>query len=163
VIYSLVVLNEEGIGEVSNMVAAVQWCIANQVKVINISAGFRQNHVELYKILKKAREHGITIISAAGNNFGANADYPARYPFVWSVGSVQEEGEFSAFSARTKVDLVVSQKKIKSVQKTPTYSTSLATAVVTGFVARSYEIDQHISRNQTRKKYVEYYLKEYNE
>ncbi len=70
--------------------------------VIIISSGMTQPDGNLEKAVLYAEEKGVIIISAAGNEGNAVSYYPASYPTVIGVGSVDENKEASEFSQRNE-------------------------------------------------------------
>ncbi len=70
--------------------------------VIIISSGITQPDGNLEKAVLYAEEKGVIIISAAGNEGNAVSYYPASYPTVIGVGSVDENRNASEFSQRNE-------------------------------------------------------------
>lgn len=73
-IISLKVLNEEGKGNASDVLAGLQWIIDNKkkynIKILNLSIGTNNTSVKdpLVKAVEKAWDLGIVVTIAAGNN-----------------------------------------------------------------------------------------------
>ena len=83
------------------MIRSIEWAKNHKVDIILISAGFKYNKKEMESVLLAALEANIVIVAAIGNNgeAGDNAGcFPARYPGVISVGSVNSEGQISDFT-----------------------------------------------------------------
>lgn len=114
-------------------------------QIINLSSGMDTESPELKEAVDYAEEKGVIIISAVGNsNAGApeKVFYPAAYETVIGVGSVNSEGQVSAFSQRNASVLVTApgenvevaapsdKKNFKKVK-----GTSYAAAYVTSFAA----------------------------
>jgi len=99
-IMSLRVLNEEGVGQVSNGIEAIRYAVDNGADVINLSSGGRNLVPGELEAIRYAAERGVVFVSAAGNDGLSNPDYPARLAEQQgiAVGSVQRNGEFSSFS-----------------------------------------------------------------
>lgn len=114
--YSVKVLDEENQAPVSRIVAAIHWCIENDIDIINMSFGTLVRSKILEEAIKEADQKGIMMIAAAGNGGetdGSNVEYPAAYPEVLAVGSVNQKMEVSDFSARgQEVDLVAPGENI---------------------------------------------------
>ncbi len=70
--------------------------------VIIISSGITQPDENLEKAVLYAEEKGVIIISAAGNEGSSTLYYPASYPTVVGVGSVDENMMVSDFSQRNE-------------------------------------------------------------
>jgi subtilisin family serine protease len=61
----------------SDIYAGVDWGIENHVDVMNLSLGGSSGGQEEINVFKRAREAGITVIAAAGNDGAAQVSYPA--------------------------------------------------------------------------------------
>ena len=105
---SLKVLDANGQGTISNIIAALDWVAANyqtyNIRVVNLSVGARVRESywtdPLTLAAKRLTDLGITVVSAAGNS-GKNAlgqlQYggivaPANAPWVLTVGASSTEG-----------------------------------------------------------------------
>ena len=105
---SLKVLDDRGRGVISDVIAALDWTVANKaaynVRVVNLSVGAAVT--ESYKTdpltlaAKRAVDAGIVVVTAAGN-LGKNADGQTQYgaitapgnaPWVLTVGANSHEG-----------------------------------------------------------------------
>ena len=105
---SLKVLDQNGRGVISNVIAAFEWAIANKsaynIRVINLSVGAAVT--ESYKTdpltlaAKRAVDAGIVVVTAAGNlgkNSLGQTQYgaigaPGNAPWVITVGAYSHEG-----------------------------------------------------------------------
>ena len=119
-IYSVKVLNKFGEGVQSNVIAGINWAIEQQMDVINLSITSQQGSYLLKEALQKAYDKGIIIVAASGNyptnNIeGTDVLYPARYPSVIAVGSIDENLKKSSFSYYgNSLDFVAPGEKIRS-------------------------------------------------
>jgi len=68
-------------------------------EVISMSFGFYIDYPELHNIIKWAYNKGIVLVAAAGNKPDLGTSFPAKYPEVIAVGSVDENGHPSSFSS----------------------------------------------------------------
>ncbi len=84
-ISSIRILNDKYHGGIKQLVKAMEWCIENEIKIINLSAGTVSywDRAELKTIVDKACKIGIVIV-AANNNDGF-ITYPASFPKVIGV------------------------------------------------------------------------------
>jgi serine protease AprX len=120
---SLKVLDDEGVGYVSNVIDAIDYAVANRqalgIRIINLSVGAgvyeSYNTDPLAQAAKRAVEAGIVVVASAGN-IGQNANQqtqfggvtsPANAPWVLSIGASSHRGTTSraddvvaAFSSR---------------------------------------------------------------
>ena len=67
-------------------------------QIINISMGTSENNPLIEEAVLYAHEQNVVIVAAAGNSEQADASYPAAYPSVISVGSVDARGQHLDFS-----------------------------------------------------------------
>jgi serine protease AprX len=107
-IVSLDVLDDQGSGSTSDMIAALDWVLQNKAQynigVVNISIVASQNSSFLYDPLDKAVEklwlNGVVVVTSAGN-YGSDAGAsgvqyaPANDPFVITVGATDTNGTVS--------------------------------------------------------------------
>lgn len=100
-IISVKVLNDQGVGHVSNIVEGIYWAVSNNVDIINMSFGAELDESPtLTKAIDYAYDNDIILVGAAGNNNSDDRFYPAAYDKVLAVGAVgpnNEKAEFSNF------------------------------------------------------------------
>ena len=137
-LYSVKVLDKENQTTISTVIKAIEWCIENDMDIINMSFGTDHYSKVLEEEIEKAHNKGIVMVSAAGNNT-KEIQYPAAYDHVISVGSINEKMEVSDFSPKEQTDLVAPGEKVQSTgyvgSHTISSGTSLAAAHVTGVAA----------------------------
>lgn len=97
-IYAVKVLDGAGFGSVSAIVAGIDWAIANQMDIINMSMGIVGYSQLLADACEAAEAAGILIVAAAGNNYGGSVLYPAALPSVIAVGATTIFDEISPIS-----------------------------------------------------------------
>ncbi|WP_431793331.1 S8 family peptidase [Bacillus altitudinis] len=138
-IYSVKVLNDKGKGSIDKLVTAIEWCIDNNIHVINLSFGLSKDKSILRNVIDKAVNRGIIVIAAAGNNYGGPADYPAAYKKVISINAVDRNNQLAVFSSKGKIDFSAPGVDIPILSINNGYETesgtSLAAAHVTGIVS----------------------------
>jgi subtilisin family serine protease len=105
---SLKVLDAQGRGVISSVIAALDWVVANKasynVRVVNLSVGAAVtesfNTDPLARAAKRAVDAGVVVVTAAGN-LGKNANgqfqygaisAPGNAPWVLTVGAFSHEG-----------------------------------------------------------------------
>ncbi|NET28237.1 S8 family serine peptidase [Okeania sp. SIO1I7] len=110
-IMSLRVLNDEGVGRVSDGISAILYAVDNGADVINFSSGGRNLVRNELDAIRYAADQGVVFVSAAGNGSLSSPDYPARLANEYgiAVGSVDRNAKFSSFSnkAGSGLDYVV--------------------------------------------------------
>lgn len=129
-------------GYVSDVIDGLQWCIENNMQVINMSLGVPDDFPELHAAIKAAYDKGIVIVAAAGNyGPGENSlSYPAPYPEVIAVAAADNMDQIPYWSSRgAEVALTAPGLDIYSTFYGPTYKslmgTSMACPHVTGAAA----------------------------
>ena len=84
-------------GQVSQLIDALEYCIDQQIDVVNLSLGGAEVSEALEQQIVRAKRAGIACIVAAGNSGGA-VQYPASSPNVLAVAAVGKLDEFPADS-----------------------------------------------------------------
>jgi serine protease AprX len=139
------VLDETGVGSISKIVKAVEWCIANKeklgIRILSLSLGapFLGDYRDdpLCRILEIAWEKGLVVVVAAGNNGPGKSTVtaPGVDPVVITVGASDDKNtdsyaddEVALFSSRgptrqqiPKPDIVAPGKNIISLRSPGSY------------------------------------------
>ena len=84
-------------GSFSDLIAALDDCINQQVDVVNLSLGSDQPSALLTQKIQKAHDLGVACIVAAGNS-GGPVQFPASLPTVLAVSAIGKAGEYPADS-----------------------------------------------------------------
>lgn len=144
-LYAVKVLDENGSGYVSDVIAGIEWCINNGIQIINMSFGSDLDSQALHDACDKAYERGILLVAAAGNDGnppgkGDNVDYPARYDSVIAVAATDINDERARWSSTgPQVELAAPGVNILSTYLGEEYKelsgTSMAAPHVTGVAA----------------------------
>jgi len=129
-LYSLRVLNEDGVGYESDIVSAIEWSLGREVAllpwgdtlgtttqgvrmdVVNLSLGSSQAYsLASEQTFAAAESEGLIIVAAAGNSGnpggkGDNVIYPAKYDSVIAVAAIDSSDNRASFSSTgPKVEL----------------------------------------------------------
>ena len=95
-LYSVRIFDESLIADGRALIAAVQWCIDNEMDVVNLSLGttdvtFKKS---LQKVCRKAVDAGVILVAAESND--GRESYPAVFPEVIGVtgGAIYEPDGF---------------------------------------------------------------------
>ncbi|WP_049927320.1 S8 family serine peptidase [Halopiger goleimassiliensis] len=91
------VLDEEG-GTFAQIVAGIEWAIAAEADVINLSLGTTGTHAALIDPVRNARETGALVVAAIGNEGVDTSGSPGNVYESTSVGAVTVDGEVAPFS-----------------------------------------------------------------
>ncbi|PIR46458.1 MAG: hypothetical protein COV07_04125 [Candidatus Vogelbacteria bacterium CG10_big_fil_rev_8_21_14_0_10_45_14] len=138
-LYSLRVLNEDGVGYESDIISAIEWSLGREVTllpwgstlgtttqgipmdVVNLSLGSSQAYSEASEqAFTEAESEGLTIVAAAGNSGnragkGTNTIYPANYDSVIAVGATKQGDSRASFSSTgPNVELVAPGESVYS-------------------------------------------------
>lgn len=151
------VIDATGIGYYSNIIKGIDWAIANNMDVINMSFCGREYSQLLHESIIRAANQGIIVVAASGNNGqGAETEtYPALFPEVVSVGSVNEQFYRSDFSSTgVQLDLMAPGENIYTTGLSNSYvyksGTSMAAPYVTGAVASLLSYYPNYSASQIK-------------
>lgn len=140
------ILNNLGKGDVMTEIKGIIWAVDNGANIINLSlSGERYkdgvdtfNTIE-YAAIQYAINRGVIVVAAVGNNMDA-VSYPAAYPDVIAVTSVDRQGEISIYANYgPEVSIAAPGEDIWSTYLGNTYieasGTSVATPFITGIAA----------------------------
>ncbi len=150
-IYSCKVLDANGSGSYSNVIAGIQWAIDNKMQVISMSLGGSSSSQALKDACDAAYNSNIVIIAAAGNSgCGSNdtVSYPAKYDSCIAIAATDSADQKASFSScGPKVELAAPGVNVLSTVPKGTCKmcdpsgyrqangTSMATPHVSGTVA----------------------------
>ncbi len=95
------VFNESGWGYSGELTDAVDTCVNNGAKVINMSLGGAGSSNTEKNALQAAANTGVLLIAASGNDGDSTLSYPASYDSVMAVGAVDQSGKHAEFSQYT--------------------------------------------------------------
>ncbi|MDH7479613.1 MAG: S8 family peptidase, partial [Syntrophomonadaceae bacterium] len=141
-LYSVKVFDSNGEGSLSDIILGLQWCIANDIKIVNMSFGSSEENNSFRQVFANAERAGIIMVAAAGNDRTQHKmQYPALYDETIAVSALSQMGMIASFSSYgDKVDVIAPGENIKSTWKDGSYKeesgTSMATPFVTGAIAQ---------------------------
>ncbi|RHW75453.1 S8 family serine peptidase [Colwellia sp. RSH04] len=95
------VFNESGWGYSGDLSDAVDTCVNNGAKVVNMSLGGAGSSNTEKNALEAATDSGVLLIAASGNDGNSTLSYPASYDTVMAVGAVDQNGQHAEFSQYT--------------------------------------------------------------
>lgn len=95
------VFNESGWGYSGDLSDAVDTCVNNGAKVVNMSLGGSGSSTTEKNALQAAADTGVLLIAASGNDGNSTLSYPASYDVVMAVGALDNNNQHAEFSQYT--------------------------------------------------------------
>jgi subtilisin len=142
------VFDDRGATTIADVIAGMDWALANGCHVISMSLGtFDASSVAAFEAAgRRALDAGCLVVAAAGNNRSRIVVQPANAESILAVGAVDNWLKVAAFSAGSivvregaPVDLLAPGVDVYSTAPLGTYAsrdgTSMATAHVAGIAA----------------------------
>lgn len=134
-LYAVKVLDANGGGTYSGVIAGIQWCAENKMNVLNMSLGGSSGSEAMANAIKAAHDAGVTVVCAAGNNGGA-VSYPAKYPEAIAVSASTSRDSIAYFSSRgPEIDFIAPGANIYSTYIDGGYGTMSGTSMSCPHVA----------------------------
>jgi minor extracellular protease Epr len=160
-LYALKVLDKDGNGYLTDIIAALDWSVTNKMDILNLSLGSMESSPALEYSINKAYNSGILIVAAGGNEGrldgkGDTVAYPAKYTSVIGVSAVNKLKDRAPFSATGKtIEFAAPGVNILSTYLNNSYArfsgTSQATGFVTGNLAILKEMFPTLSNSSLRE------------
>src|SRR5262249_29840106 len=97
-IMPLKVLSARGSGSVAAIAQSIRWAADHGANVINMSLGGPMAIGTMKSAVKYARDKGVVVIAAAGNDGHGRVGYPAKYPGVVAVAATQFDESTTFYS-----------------------------------------------------------------
>ncbi|MBI4679460.1 MAG: S8 family peptidase [Elusimicrobia bacterium] len=112
-LYAVEVMDDNGMGSVSSVIAGIEWAVANRMQVISMSISFSKKKMEegdteiLHEAVRKAVAAGIVVVSISGNYGSRGVSLPAAYPEAIAVAASDPYDKRFFISGRgPEVDLI---------------------------------------------------------
>ncbi len=136
-LYAIKVLGANGSGFLSDVIEGIQWAVANNMQVVNMSLGTGSDIQSFRDAVIAAKNAGVVVVAAAGNSGGA-VSFPAAYPEAIAVSATDSSDTIASFSSRgPEVDLAAPGVSIYSTYKGTSYATLSGTSMAAPHVAGS--------------------------
>ncbi|HAN03683.1 MAG: hypothetical protein A2X29_00505 [Elusimicrobia bacterium GWA2_64_40] len=128
-LYGVKVLDKNGSGQYSWIVAGIEWAIQNGMHVINMSLGGGSGTEAMKQVMTKAHEAGVTVVCAAGNDSGP-VNYPAKYPEAIAVSASDSSDRIASFSSRgAEIAIIAPGVSVYSTKKGGGYTSMSGTSM----------------------------------
>lgn len=156
-LYAVKAFDAKGQAYVSDMIEGINWSVANDMDIINLSAGSQTGSTAFKSAADKAYASGLLIVAAAGNDgdsvgAGDTVDFPARYPSVIAVGAVDRSSKRADFSSTgSTVEVAAPGERILSTYTGNQYAYLSGTSMATPYVAGELALIKQAYPNLTNK------------
>ena len=141
-LYAVKVLDKDGNGNYSDVIAGIQWALDHGVKIANMSLGADEGTDPLHLAVQAAVAKGLLIVASAGNS-GGPVGYPGAYPEVIAVAASDSSDHRALFSGSgPQLAYIAPGVDIVSLKMGGGYismtGTSMASPHVSGLAALAY-------------------------
>ncbi|UOY91150.1 peptidase S8 [Ectobacillus sp. JY-23] len=150
------VLDADGGGTVEQIALGIRHAVDKGAKVINLSLGSSEFSETIEKQLIYAKQKGVTVVAAAGNDGEGQLSYPASSEYVISVGATDPadmRAEFSNFGKG--LDIVAPGVGIPSLMHDGEVmylsGTSMAAPHVAAIAGLIYSIKPNVKPNEVQQ------------
>ncbi len=134
-LYAIKVLGASGSGYLSDVIEGIQWAIAKNMQVINMSLGTSSDIQSFHDAVIAAKNAGVVVVAAAGNS-GGSVIFPAAYPEAIAVSATDKSDVIASWSSRgPEIDLAAPGVSIYSTYKNTGYATLSGTSMAAPHVA----------------------------
>lgn len=149
---------KNGVMEIDALIEGIRYAISQNVDIISISAGVKEDVKQLHAAIKEAYDAGIVIVAAAGNFMKDDMLYPAKYPEVIAAGALSKDGTISSPTGRLPKNVVyLPGENIVTTRNEAGYTgidgTSAATPILSGVIALMKERHKQL----TNEEMIEYF------
>jgi minor extracellular protease Epr len=160
-LYAVKVLDQNGTGYLSDILAGIDWAITNKMDILNLSLGLSHESVALEQTVDKAYSAGMMVVAAAGNSgtvdgSGNTVEYPARYDSVIAVAAIDNLNQRGFFSSTgDEIEISAPGVNVVSTYLNNHYAmmsgTSMAAPYVSGTLALLKQQNPLMSNSQLRE------------
>lgn len=164
-LYSVKVLDRQGRGKLSDIIAGIEWSVDQEMQIINMSLGTSSDVQSFEDAVDAAYSSGVLIVAAAGNSGDDGVSYPAAYGSVIAVAASCGEAEsqycdgsddIASFSSTgPEVELTAPGVEVESTWIEGGYhngsGTSMASPHVAGVAALLWATDPDLSNSAIRE------------
>ena len=145
--------------------AGIDWCIHNDIDIINMSLGFDKDYPKLHEAVVRAYNNNIVMLAAVGNNkLEPDAEFPARYEEVIGITAIDNMKHIAKFNTLgSKVEVAAPGVNITSTYLNNQYAigsgTSFAVPHIAGAIAliqsNALKLMGHKMKNGEIRKFIQ--------
>ncbi len=152
-IYAYKVLDEYGSGTNSALALGIDKAVEDGMDVINLSLGGDEYSQLVYDSIKAAYDAGVIVVCAAGNEQGdVSKSYPASFEFVYTVGSIDRNGNPSLYTNYgEEIDFVAPGHYVEVTPSKIRSGTSFSAPFITAAVATILSVNSEYDFEQVKQ------------
>jgi subtilisin len=137
-LYAAKVLDKNGSGQFSWVIAGIDWCIQHKMHIVSMSLGGPSAPSALQTICNTAWSKGLLLVAAAGNAqlqtpvppAASNVGFPGKYKNVIAVSAIDSSNVIAPFSSRgPEVDVCAPGVNVLSTVPGGGYGTKSGTSM----------------------------------
>lgn len=140
-LWAVKVLDRNGSGYISDVIAGIDWAVSKGVDVINMSLGTASDIQAMHDAVDAAYAAGVVVVAAAGNSGDGDGTtneiiYPAKYSSVIAVAATASNDSTPSWSSEgIEVDVAAPGVAIRSTWNDGLYNTISGTSMASPHVA----------------------------
>ncbi|MGV9103148.1 MAG: S8 family serine peptidase [Candidatus Thorarchaeota archaeon] len=123
-LYAVRVLDDQGSGYTSDIIAGIDWAVDNGMNVISMSLGGGDYDSSFNDAINRAYSADVVVVAASGNDGEGTVSYPAAYTNAIAVGAIDSNHQLASFSNYGDEQEVVAPG-VDIYSTMPTYSVTL--------------------------------------
>ncbi len=123
-LYAVKVLDAQGSGSLADVVAGIDWAVANGMDVMSLSLGASSGTSSMEAAINNAYAAGVVVVAASGNDGKRAISYPAKYTGAIAVGATDQNRNLASFSNYGPEQEVVAPG-VNIYSTMPTYTVTL--------------------------------------
>jgi len=98
-LYAVKILKDDNTGSILWLKEGLTWCLSNNIHIISMSIGFKEDVPIIRNLVKAANNNNIIMVAASGNDSSRNfVEYPANYEEVIAVSALDPLNQIANFS-----------------------------------------------------------------
>lgn len=154
-IMPILAANENGFASPDALVKGIDWAIAHDASIINLSLGNVVPNNQVLNRIQLAIQQNIIVIAATGDYGDPNLLFPASEPDVISVGAQDQTGNLIPISNYSeKMSIIAPGKHIPVVSlngdvmiRKEVSGTSVSTAIISGLICLALDVKRPLTKN----------------